>query len=104
MSNKSWTVFLLLFVGCSNYAQTTIVGTITDEKLEFVDNVAIVLIDEMQSKTLGFTFSNIKGEYRLAAPISEGIYKLEFSKIGYKKTVQEIVIGTGDANELVVDI
>lgn len=98
------TIFLLLFVGYYSYAQTTIVGTITDEKLELVDNVAIVLIDEIQSKTLGYTFSNIKGVYRLATPISEGIYKLEFSKIGYKKTVQEIVIGTDEASELVVDI
>jgi len=82
-------------------AQSLIKGTITDNSDSMpIENAVVLLYNDMDNKILEHTNSKKEGLFSLSKSYSEGIYRLEISKLGYQKSVQKIVIGT-DSDKII---
>lgn len=92
---------ILLFISFVSWSQSTIKGKISDDSdNSVVENAIILFYNDSDNKILEYTNSNSEGDFRFSKTFSEGIYRLEISKLGYEKSVQKIIIGT-DSSKII---
>lgn len=97
--------FLLFLVCSSFYGQSALEGVIQNtSENQPLDNVSVILFDDTQNQILDYTNSDDQGFFKFEKSIKEGIYRLEFSKMGFEKLHQKIVIGTDADKHIEVDI
>jgi len=78
--------FIFLFIYCSSYYAITLKGTVLDK----ATNKPLIGVNIVVLKTLRGTTTNTKGNFQLN--LSEGIYKIRFSIVGYKSITKTILI------------
>jgi len=86
--------FPLLFF--SSWSQSVIKGKVTDDLDNTpIENAIILFYNEIDNKIIEHGYSKKDGSFSLIKTYSEGIYRIEISKLGYQKSVQQIIIGGG---------
>lgn len=97
--------FLLFLVYCSFYGQSEIEGIIKNASENVpLDNVSVILYNDTQNQILEYTYSDDQGFFEFQKSVTEGIYRLEFSKMGFEKLHQKVVIGTDADKHIEVNI
>jgi hypothetical protein len=95
--------FFLLFGFC-NYSQTTIDGKIHTIKNTLIENAYIIIYNDNTNKLLEYVNSDEKGNFKFQNKYSLGIYRIETSRIGFKKNIQKIAIGTEEDKSINIKI
>jgi len=87
--------FIVFLVSLLSSAQSIIKGKVTDVSTDVpIENAVVLLYNDADNKILEHTNSKKEGAFSLLKTYSEGIYRLEISKLGYQRSVQKIIIGT----------
>jgi len=95
--------FLLLFF--SSWSQSVIKGRVIDETDNApIENAIVLFYNEIDNKIIEHVYSKKDGSFSFAKTYSEGIYRIEISKLGYQKSVQQIIIGAGSDQTIEVNI
>lgn len=95
MRTKYFFYLLFTLYTLPNFAQTQIKGTVVEvSENKLVANAMISLYNDIDNKIQEYKLTDTNGTFLFSKLHSEGIYRLEISKIGYEKSIQKIVIGT----------
>jgi len=95
--------FQLLFF--SSWSQSVIKGKVTDDlDNTSIENAIILFYNEIDNKIIEHVYSKKDGSFLLAKTYSEGIYRIEISKLGYQKSIQQIIIGVGSDQIIEVNL
>ena len=100
-SKSAIIVVILLLLSSLSYSQTEIKGYIQDTKKNRLTSVSVVLKDSTNTKIIGYTYSDIDGNYIINTD-AVGAYNLHFSSLGYKGEVIPINIHT-DKNKYLIN-
>ena len=87
-----FSLFLLSFY--FSYSQVSIIGTVSDESNQPLENVNITVLQSLNGAT-----SNSKGFYRLEIPKQLESVTLEFTYVGYKSTLHTIDLSNLEGND-----
>jgi len=96
--------FLIFFFSCS-WSQSVIKGKVIDDTDNTpVENAIVLFYNEIDNKIIEHVYSKKDGSFSLLKTYSEGIYRIEISKLGYQKSVQQIIIGAGSDQTIEVNL
>lgn len=88
---KELILFILLTFNGLIYSQTIISGFVKEKNGNSIPSASIILKDSLSSSTIGYTFLDQNGNYKLTTN-QYGHFKLSFSSLGYKTKIISITI------------
>ncbi len=88
---KELILFILLLFNGLIYSQTIISGFVKEKNGNSIPSASIILKDSLSSSTIGYTFLDQNGNYKLTTN-QYGHFKLSFSSLGYKTKIISITI------------
>ena len=95
-------ILVLFFIQNFSYAQTKILGLVTDKNNSPLYSVSVILKNSKDASILSYTYSNNKGNYTLKTE-KTGKFNLTFSSLGFEsKTIPVEIDGT--KKEITVDV
>jgi len=100
--------FILLFLvllSSFSWSQSVIKGKVVDDTDNSpIENAIVLFYNEIDNKIIEHVYSKKNGSFSLLKTYSEGIYRIEISKLGYQKSVQQIIIGAGSDQTIEVNL
>ena len=88
---KELILLIFLFFNGLIYSQTIISGFVKEKNGNSIPSASIILKDSLSSSTIGYTFLDQNGNYKLTTN-QYGHFKLSFSSLGYKTKIISITI------------
>ena len=97
-------LLVVIFFTCLSYGQTTITGQITDASDSTAVSFASVVIYQYQSnKILNYTQTDIEGFYHLEINSKPQVITLKTSHLSYHPYRQDIVIGSDQSEQIILN-
>ncbi len=88
---KELILFILLTFNSLIFSQTIISGFVKEKNGNSIPSASIILKDSLGSSTIGYTFLDQNGNYKLTTN-QYGHFKLSFSSLGYKTKIISITV------------
>lgn len=84
--------------------QSSVKGTVyrADNK-QVVSNAVVLLFNEANNDIIEHQYSKTDGNFQLNKTISQGVYRLEISKLGFEKNSHKIYIDVDSNKEIQID-
>ena len=104
MRTRIGLLLVVIFFTCQSYGQTTITGQITDASDSTAVSFASVVIYQYQSnKILNYTQTDIEGFYHLEINSKPQVITLKTSHLSYHPYRQDIVIGSEQSEQIMLN-
>jgi hypothetical protein len=91
-------IFLLIVSNC--FSQTTIKGLVKSIDNKEIENAFVIIYNNTNDNLIEYVSSDENGHFVFTKKFDTNIYRIETSRIGFKKNIQKIAIGT-DADKIV---
>lgn len=95
-------IIIFLLSNLCIYSQTTIKGLVKSSDNTEIENAFVIIYNNTNDNLIEYVSSDENGYFVFTKKFDTNIYRIETSRIGFKKNIQKIAIGTDD--DKIVDL